>query len=87
MMIVFNQNVTQLLHNGHMYFCFPGIDMTFLKLALDMSTNAVYSLHKSSTRQVSELILFDIINYKLEQKGMFVSVTNNLENSKFIYIC
>lgn len=28
-----------------------GIDMVFLKRAIDMSTDAVYSLHKSSTRE------------------------------------
>ena len=31
---------------------FLGIDMMFLGLALDMATSAVYSLHKTATREV-----------------------------------
>lgn len=29
-----------------------GIDMAFIRTALDLATSAVYSLHKTSTRQV-----------------------------------
>lgn len=34
-----------------------GIDMIFLKRAVDLSHNSVYSLHKTSTREVSLLFL------------------------------
>lgn len=31
---------------------FAGIDMLFVRTALDLTENAVYSLHKTSTREV-----------------------------------
>lgn len=34
-------------------YCFQGMDMKFLRAALTMSKMAVYSLHKTSTREVS----------------------------------
>ena len=33
--------------------CFAGIDMVFLERALQLATECVYSLHKSSTREVN----------------------------------
>lgn len=41
----------------------PGIDMLFLKRALDLSNNVVYSLHKTSTREVSIDIIIIIFIY------------------------
>lgn len=34
------------------FFYFAGIDMLFVRTALDLTENAVYSLHKTSTREV-----------------------------------
>ena len=36
-------------------FLFSGIDMAFLKTALAMAEDSVYSLHKTATREVTTL--------------------------------
>lgn len=49
-----------------------GIDMTFLKTAISMAKTAVYSLHKTSTREVSPRILkFDSVSYSYLEVHFF----------------
>ena len=41
------------MHGIHIFICgLAGIDMVFLQAGLSMANTAVYSLHKTATRQV-----------------------------------
>ena len=54
-----------------MFIVDSGIDMVFLKLGIEMASTAVYSLHKTSTREVSISCVFDILYrvYKEDECG------------------
>ena len=52
------------------YLFFAGIDMIFLQQALNVATDAVYSLHKTSTRE--------FVRKKVEEKNFDVEILAEL---------
>lgn len=55
--------------------------MQFLKTALSMSSGAVYSLHKTSTRDVSGSVFFllKILNMKIEYNGVLTFFLQHIQ--------
>lgn len=51
-------------------FTSSGIDMQFLRAGLDLAQEAVYSLHKSTTREVCYFFLFAFL-FKKKKFGSF----------------